>query len=253
MAQESQWHDHQGAVQTRIVAASHQDSSEMQLFGWEAKLSEGWKAYWRSPGEAGLPVRVFRGETEVELLYPYPERFDLFGLETYGYSKQVILPFYLNTPDTGVVEVRADFMVCKDICIPFTAHYSLQGDVASLASSSHDIRFDAWLQKVPDRDTATKANLGIEAVQVKGVQGMQKLVVDVRADHTLENADLLVEVGDAFHFGTPEVHLLEDGTRARIVVGAMAARGAPNLKGQEARFTFSDGAGNAIDRRIMLK
>ena len=45
--------------QARLIAAkkSH-DASPVFYAGLEVKLSEGWKIYWRSPGEAGLPPEL---------------------------------------------------------------------------------------------------------------------------------------------------------------------------------------------------
>lgn len=253
-AVETKWEEHQGALKTRIIAASGELSkSGKMLLGWEADLAPGWKAYWRSPGEAGLPVTVYANDDAVEVLYPFPERFELFGLETYGYSEKVILPFYVNIPEAGHgVSIKADFMVCKDICIPFTARYQLPASGGADSDSLHDVRLKGWLAKIPDTSGDAGAGLDIESVTVKGMKKHQKLVVDVVADRQLASADLLVEAGSSFHFGSPKVHLVGDGTKARIVVGAMAARGAPDLKSRTVRLTFSDGFGAVIDRTISL-
>lgn len=64
--------------------------------GLDLKLGKGWKAYWRSPGEVGLPPEIDWSGSEnlasAELLWPAPTRFTAFGIENFGYSKHVLLP-----------------------------------------------------------------------------------------------------------------------------------------------------------------
>jgi len=257
---ETEWHNHQDILQTRLVVASSDlfsealpDEQGIALLGWEAQLSPGWKTYWRSPGEAGLPVRLKAGEQEQEIFYPFPERFSLFGLETYGYSHKVILPFVLkHNSKIGAVKLKADFMVCKDICIPMTSSYTLSAEQLTANNGSHDIRFKRWLDRVPDRQGDAGANLTIESVKAMGPTGWQKLVVEVKADRQLTSADLLVEATDKFHFASPKIRLVGDGTKARFVVGSMAAKNAPDLQGQDVRLTFADGHGAVIDRVVTV-
>ena len=252
-ATETPWVDHDGMLTTRLVAASADMSSEEgKLLAWEAKLAPGWKTYWRSPGEAGLPVRIFIGGTEVAPLYPLPERFELFGIQTFGYSHQLLLPFRLPETAEGPINIHVDFMVCKDICVPFKQEYQLQAGDVAVASFKNDIRFEAWLKKVPMKGTGTLHGLEILDVRVAGKVGHQKLIVDVRGETDLLGADILAEVNDMFHFGLPKVQLLEDGKTARMVLSAMTGNKPEDLRGQNVRLTFTDRQGAAIDRTIAL-
>lgn len=252
-AGETPWTDHQGMLSTRIVAASADKSSgQGNLFAWEAKLAPGWKTYWRSPGEAGLPVRVFVEGDEVAPLYPLPERFELFGLQTFGYGKQLLLPFYVPADAKAPTEIAVDFMVCKDICVPFEQTYQIETGVAGAPDSLHDIRFDAWLSKVPLAEGTTVDGLNILSAKVVGPAGRQKLIVDIEAASSLSKADLLAEVSDKFQFGRPKVHLLEDGSRARLVLSAMTNSDKEDLRGQQLRLTLTNGRGDAIDRTFKL-
>jgi DsbC/DsbD-like thiol-disulfide interchange protein len=76
--------------------------------GLHLMLADGWKTYWRSPGDAGAPPRVDWSASEnvagVEWHWPAPHRFTLFGLETFGYdhvfsmrgSRSIMLPYRLS-------------------------------------------------------------------------------------------------------------------------------------------------------------
>ena len=246
-ASDSGWQQHQDMLRTRIIAASDDASSDKVLLAWEADLATGWKTYWRSPGEAGLPVRVRVGEQEQEIQYPLPERFELFGLMTYGYKDRIVLPFYVARDElANGLKIDASFMVCKEICVPFESNYELNGELSSL--SIHDGRIKSWMERVPSK--AQKAGLKIDDVKITGKAGHQRIVVEVEADHDLSKADLLSEGNGVFEFGAPKIKLVGNGTKARFVVPVMTMDKNMDIKGKQVRFTFTDGRGNAIDRII---
>ncbi len=246
-ASNTEWQQHQDMLRTRIIAASNVSDSDKVLLAWEADLEPGWKTYWRSPGEAGLPVRIKVGDQEQELQYPVPERFELFGLVTYGYKNRVVLPFYVDRSDIGnSLNIEATFMVCKDICIPFDGHYELDKEISSL--SIHDGRINDWMERVPSK--AEKAGLKINNVRITGKKGHQRLVVDVEADTALSKANILAEGDGAFEFGTPSIRLIGNGTEARFVLPVMTMDKNLDIKGKRVRFTLIDSKGNAIDRTI---
>lgn len=255
----TEWQDHQGMISTRILSASKDVanefpsqvnmSSETVLLAWEAKLSDGWKTYWRSPGEAGLPVRLFVGEQQIELMYPFPERFELFGLETYGYSKQVVIPFEVNVTDIqNGLNLKADFMVCKDICVPFQAEYNIDIDPANVGDITSDVRVKNALANVPLRGDAISGGLTINSVKLSGMPGHQTLIVDASADSPLAKADVLAEAGDSIQFRSPRMRLQGDGRSARFILPVISTEAKHDLSGKTVRVTFADGRGNAIDR-----
>ncbi len=239
------WQQHGEVLKTRLVRTENPIEPGEILYAWEAELEEGWKTYWRSPGEAGLPVRLFSGEDEIEIFYPLPTRFELFGMETYGYGKHVMLPFSF---DGSADEIKADFMVCKEICIPYKASYSLKdgGESDSLAS----IRLKPWLIKVPHRTGDAGVGLKVISAKVSGPVGRQRLIVDVEADKNLSGADLLIEADGPYRFSQPKVKLLGSGNRARMVIMVKTGKMKADLKGNDVRLTLSDGSGHAIDRTI---
>src|SRR5262245_14318779 len=96
----SDWvRDNESAV--RLVSAVTGVGTERELSaGIEFELQPGWKTYWRTPGDAGFPVTVdWSGSTNVatvEISWPAPHRFTLFGLETFGYREAVLLTVMLK-------------------------------------------------------------------------------------------------------------------------------------------------------------
>lgn len=253
LAAETPWVQHGDMLSSRIVVASADMTTDKgALFAWEAKLQPGWKTYWRSPGEAGLPVRIFQGEDEVAPLYPLPERFELFDIQTFGYGKQLMLPFRAKTTDKRDISFKVDFMVCKDICVPFEQEYSLTDIQEAQEASFHDIRFEAWLDKVPNTHAALHG-MKIDAVKLTGPVGHQKLIVDVSGDCELDLADVFVESDRMVHFSLPKLRLMGNRKQARLIMSAMSSGKAQDLAGAELRLTFTDGHGIAIDRSLTLQ
>lgn len=91
------------------------------------KLAPGWKTYWRSPGEAGIPPQFdWSGSNNlrgVGITWPAPKLYPQNGMTTIGYKDALILPLSIS-PRKGnkPVKLRAtlDIGVCSDICVPYT-------------------------------------------------------------------------------------------------------------------------------------
>ncbi len=88
-------------------------------------LKDGWKTYWRAPGDAGIPPQFnWNGSDNVggvSITWPAPHVFDQNGLQSIGYEDQLVLPVEI-TPKNPSRPVRLsgtmDLGVCKDVCIP---------------------------------------------------------------------------------------------------------------------------------------
>ena len=134
------------------------DRTDLPL-GLKVTLTEGWKIYWRSPGDAGLPPELSLADENTNSLYklemdfPIPSRFSLLGLDTYGYGKEVIFPVYLRGHDAGQplrLTAEASALVCADICIPVGGSLSLDipaGQSRASADAQHIARYAALVPK----------------------------------------------------------------------------------------------------------
>lgn len=88
-------------------------------------LKDGWKTYWRAPGDAGIPPefdwRQSGNVGSVAITWPAPSVFDQNGLNSIGYANQLVLPIRITPRDPAEpVRLRGevDLGVCKDVCIP---------------------------------------------------------------------------------------------------------------------------------------
>ncbi|RIK92544.1 MAG: hypothetical protein DCC73_12255 [Proteobacteria bacterium] len=119
---------------TRLIAAMDGvgPGAQALAFGWQVELADGWKTYWRSPGEAGLPPRLqWRQSGNIAGLtvaWPLPERYSLYGYDTAVYRGEVVLPLTVALREPGksaTLDLAVDYMVCKEVCVPLQARYVL--------------------------------------------------------------------------------------------------------------------------------
>ncbi len=91
-------------------------------------LAPGWKTYWRSPGEAGVPPMFDwrgAGPKGVTVEWPAPHVFYQSGMRSVGYKGEVILPLRVSVKGKGRdarLSGTIDLGICKDICLPHRVH-----------------------------------------------------------------------------------------------------------------------------------
>lgn len=115
-----------------------------------------WHTYWRNPGDSGLPTTVNwtlpAGASISDIQWPAPHRLPVGPLVNYGYENQLLLPQTLTVPanatpgSTLLLRAQANWLVCKDVCIPEGGELTLQLPVVSRAvmpgSTAHLPTFD---------------------------------------------------------------------------------------------------------------
>ena len=97
--------------------------------GVEIALEPGWKTYWRTPGDAGIPPVVDWTKSHnvagFDLRFPAPVRFGDEGVRSIGYTDPVILPIDLTLADpaaAATLDLDVQIGLCRDICVPVAAH-----------------------------------------------------------------------------------------------------------------------------------
>lgn len=141
-------------------------------------LSDGWKTYWRAPGDAGIPPlfdwRQSRNVGEVAITWPTPEVFEQNGIRSIGYTHELVLPVEITPTHAGKpVRLRGEMELgmCKDICIPGTLSFDRSLDagaarnpviVAALAQRPYSAT-EAGVRTATCRLTPTADGLRIEA------------------------------------------------------------------------------------------
>ena len=194
----------------RLLAGSR--SGGVLLGGIAFQLQPGWKTYWRSPGDSGVPPRFDFSKSDnveaVTVLWPSPMKFDDgAGGHSLGYKQQVVLPLRIVAKSTDKpVTLRAEihYAVCEKLCIPVEASSELT--FASVASTE-DGALSAALDTVPKpANVGDPTPLTIRDVKRAGKASVQ---VDVTAPEARE-VSLFVE-GPTPDWALPIPKLLERG------------------------------------------
>ena len=130
--QQSDWHRTDQTAARLVAAATGTGKAASVRIGLEFDMQPGWKIYWRSPGDAGLPPQPhWDGSTNLKsttIHWPAPHRFSVQGLETLGYKHQVVFPIDVALAEPGkalALKAKIPYLVCADICVPYTANLTL--------------------------------------------------------------------------------------------------------------------------------
>lgn len=188
--------------------------------GLEFKLEPGWKIYWRSPGDAGLPPTPdWSGSdnvSDIAMRWPRPERFSIFGLQTFGYKDHVVLPLTVTPEKTGQalsVSGAVNYLACADICVPFDANVSLvlPDKPASVSTEAPLInRFSSNVPRPAQSVGVTLQEAGFAVTEEEKIT----LRVAALSDAGFQAPDLIVEGPAGSYFEKPTVELSGDGRQA---------------------------------------
>jgi thiol:disulfide interchange protein/DsbC/DsbD-like thiol-disulfide interchange protein len=149
------------AIEAELVAAQTAVRAGGSIdIGLRIRHDDEWHTYWRNPGDSGLATQLtLIGPPGTEfgpIRWPAPYRIFVGPLANYGYEGEILLPLRAMLPAAlpqGPVrlEAHAQWLVCREVCIPGEARLSLVLPVAETAEPSrHAALFDAMARRTPD-------------------------------------------------------------------------------------------------------
>jgi len=200
--------------------------SGSQMAALRLDLADGWKTYWRAPGDAGIPPQFdwsgSQNVASVRFHWPTPEVFELNGMRTIGYTHQLVLPLEIMPRDPAQpirLQASIDMGICRDICVPVSLQ--LGTDIPRGGAPDASIR-----AALADRPMAAKA---------AGLSGLRCQVEPIRDGLRLTaQIDLPGGAEDVAVFETsdPDLWVSESETRregGRLVSTSdlIPARGGP--------------------------
>ena len=251
-AMDSEWSTGKQARARLVPAVTGMGELQHISAALDLQISPGWHTYWRVPGDAGLPPRLdWAGSgnvADVAMLYPAPVRIQELDLTVFGYRDSLFLPLKITPQKPGEslsLRLKAEIMVCHEICIPETFQLVLDIPAAAAAPAAEATRIDdALKRRVPA--TENTVSLAIDTV----VLGPDALVIAARSKNTFKSADVFAVVGDRVFTAMPEITPdAKDPRRALIRIAKPSDIDDLNgfLKGKTLNLTISDG-GSALAR-----
>lgn len=139
-----------GLVSARILPG-WTDADGTRVSALELVLEPGWKTYWRSPGDSGLPPSFgWEGSDNLDRItfhWPAPEAINSGGAQELGYHDRLLLPFTASPQQAGQpigLTSQIELGLCENICVP--AHLDLS---APQPGSAPDRRIMAAMDDTP--------------------------------------------------------------------------------------------------------
>jgi DsbC/DsbD-like thiol-disulfide interchange protein len=223
------------------------------MVGVELQLPEGWKTYWRTPGEAGgvAPAFDWSGSSNLasaEVLYPAPKRFtDRLG-DTIGYKGSVTFPVRLTAEDASrpiEVKLAVDYGVCKDICVPARADLALTvpPDAPLPAELAEAVT------RVPSTPEARRAGDPVLKRAVAELTGDKpRLLLETDFPAGTAHADAFVEASDGLY--VPMTKKIADDGKGAVTFEIDLSKDVDlaALKGKELIATIVSGTGQSEAR-----
>ena len=239
-------------VNVRLVASARGDLPPVAAL--EIELAPGWKTYWRTPGEGGLPPILdfsqSRNVAGIKVGFPPPHRFNDGYSTTNVYEGRVVFPIEL-TPEIVTspvtLHLRFDLGVCETICIPMQLETTLtfapnQTDAGAIAI------FDEGQALLPMAPIPGEFEVvDFELVRKDGHDSYFEVTAIVPQPF---GSELFVEVAEDWWPTAPQ-HSTRDGNLVTFAFSFERRDAAAPLSGTPFTFTLVS-AGEAIEQTIAL-
>ena len=210
--------------------------------GLQVSLDEGWKTYWRVPGDGGVAPQIgVVGDNlkRFAISYPLPQRYQLESGEAIGYKHEVVFPIALE-PGNIAKPLKVSFSsfigVCDVICIPVQFNGEIGFDSAS-ADASDQATISQWQSKVPQLSTAGP----VKSASVIMQEGKPYL----RLELTEPVRDIFVEGEQSHYFQAPKLM----GEIALLKISG--AKSLDELKAKPLRITC-DISGSGLEQMVTV-
>jgi DsbC/DsbD-like thiol-disulfide interchange protein len=233
------------SARVRLVAGgAGAGSAGPWLAGVEIALAEGWKTYWRTPGDAGVPPAFdWTGSVNVssiQVRYPVPSRLPEPGAETIGYKGHVLFPVEVVPVDAGRpvnLELTLSLGICRDICIPAEAKLDLALQPLQRGREVSP-ELAAALERVPRPQSGRRAgDPKLEKVAADLGGERPRLLVEASFAGGGRAGDVLVEAPDGIYL--PQPKRLTGGAGEVLRFGVDLSRvDIKDLKGKVLTFTL---------------
>lgn len=249
------------------AAAAQLDQSAARLFqaraqhgawtaGLEITLAEGWKTYWRLPGDSGVPPQFDWSRSTnlagVTVGWPAPRRFSEAAGETIGYRDRIVLPLRVDPADPQKpvgLALSLFYAVCKDICIPVQEELAVEIDPQGQGSAADQALLEDFASRIPSKPVNGSLPR-IRALRVIGSGADSVLEVAVEGKLPPASTDIFVEGYPKAYFRKPSAAAtMSDDSRFHLKIDGLT--NVAELRGRELTLTLTSGAGSLVQSMIV--
>ncbi|WP_045835052.1 protein-disulfide reductase DsbD domain-containing protein [Hyphomicrobium sp. 99] len=232
----------------RLLAGTATRNGDPGLYaGVEVTMPEGWKTYWRSPGDAGgvPPEFDWQGSDNLAsatVLFTAPHRMHDKAGDVVGYKNGVVFPVAVKPVDPSkpvMLHGKIAYGVCKDICIP--AEAELQLVIPPDVGTSEELT--NVLARVPVALPRPRIDPTLAGWRLDQNNGKPKLVLNVETAE-LATADTFVEAPGGVFVPLPK-RVTDASGKAVFEVDLTDGVDIKDLKGKPLTVTMIDGKGQS--------
>lgn len=228
-----------------VSAAAGTGQASSVPLGLHFKLAEGWKIYWRTPGDAGFPpdleIKSSENLRDLSWKWPVPRRFSLFGQESHGYSDEVVFPIGAALLEPGkplIIDAVVHALACSEICVPLDAALSFTLPAGPAGPTVYTQLISRYRSLVPGPLDGT--GLTVLAVEPVGAPKPHSIKVTIKSDKPLVAPDVFAEAGTGYTFGKPALAMEADRRGATLTLPAALPK-AGSLEALPITLTVVDG------------
>jgi DsbC/DsbD-like thiol-disulfide interchange protein len=174
------------AVRLIAGAAQKVGGTAVQRAGVQMRLADGWKTYWRYPGDSGVPPRFdftrSRNVKSVTLRWPAPQRLTDESGTSIGYKHEVVFPLEVIPQDAAKpveLALAIDYAVCEKLCVPADGKAELTIDGKGGEQDGKIARSEALVPRPAKLGADGALAIRIAKRQADGTK--PRIVVDVAA------------------------------------------------------------------------
>ncbi len=248
LAMETGWQE-TGPSRVRLIGAGRIDEAMLAgrahlptpalLAGVEIRLDDGWKTYWRTPGDGIAPRFDWTGSRNAaakQVLWPVPRFFRDAAGEYNGYAKHVIFPVVIAPRETDApvtLELELDYAVCKDICVPVQT--TVSAEIGPNAPEDHRERVIAALSGAPLRaNRQGRCATGVAINELRGRFDAQPPRLELTLTHPDGAApvNLFMEAANGVFLTHPKLQSRKKSGRSVYVVDLGETGDAKSFAGQ---------------------
>ena len=216
----------------RIISGVEDIGKETKIpLGLEFYLFDGWKIYWRNPGDAGFPPSFIETKSnnleKIEWRWPAPMRFTLDGLQSFGYGSHVVIPLTAQIKSNKEplnLKTTLSALACREICIPIEEILKLQLPIGTGAPSKFSKVLKNYENLVPTASSWPEFTL------VSSYLEGTTIILNINSSQKFIEPDVFFETMSDIHFGKPKVKLSRDHKRATLKVSITPPEGSVSVE-----------------------
>lgn len=239
MAAATDWQELAPGVRLRLISADTLSPSGETMVGLELDMPQGYKTYWRVPGESGIPTQIdwsgSAGFKAARTFWPFPTIETVGDVTDFVYHGPTVLPVRLTLDGPRADLVATVIMgICSDVCVPAQARFMLPLDFQR-PDRAQGLRLAQAMARAPVRWPGATSPFG--TVQWDATTGDLHVTL---VDPVVDPLSILVDARptDAM-FGAPQKSPEAD----LVILPLLGSAGDTDLAGAPVELTFltSDG------------